>query len=95
MGIPFSDSVRSRSALVTALSDNAGRLMHETETTFGIPYSVSLDRMPLAIQGVGEQVIGRAADTVQSGTLTFTIGQFGPAWAGRYNDVLTLTLRAY
>ncbi len=88
---------RSNAAIrITALSENGGRLLHETDAKLTpIPYTARLNGRELRL-GAEETIdFGGGPSVVQSGKLVFSVGQFSRAFAGIYRDVFELRLTAY
>ncbi len=79
-------------------SDSGGRLSHTDDPALSpIPYTASVDGRSVALDGGGTLALapGQARNGIGSARISFTIPRLPPAWAGRYEDRVTVTLTAH
>lgn len=82
---------------LSAVSDNAGRLKNETEAIDAyLPYTLRLDGVPVDLKGGAELAMMSRTTGPTFVDVHFEIGAVsGPLWAGKYTDIVTISLSAY
>ncbi len=93
----FSDFLYQSNAplSLTVRSDNGGKLTHTDNPALSpIPYRASVAGRAVALDGSGTVSLGTPTGNngIDSARVSFTIGELPPAYAGQYEDRVTIAL---